>query len=718
MRYFWPNLVLLVLVAAVLRAAILDEYLAINPIAENPWADGQTYWQMAGRMSRGQWLDSTPFLSAPLYPYFLGALRTLGLQFKGVYIVQIIMHLLTAIPIALATRLRFGPRAALISAAVFLALCEPAMTSMRIVANTLELALVALLWWLWASISERACANGAVPAPESAHSSLSVSSNAVATPPPAAAPTGSNMPSDSTCFASRSPSITVAILGGFLSGLIALAWPPAILIVPLFAFNLWRLSDGRRRWLGSASAIFAGLLTISPATIHNYHICGEFIPITAHSGITLRQGNAENSIGVYTYIPGISPHRSEMHKDTARVFKEHAGRDGSWSEIDAYFRREVLDFWSDNPLGTLTLFARKAYWYLTSWRYDDMMPLYFERLFGVARRAVLAPIQVPWIIGAALAGLLAVLRTPRRYAPEWSFLLLTFVVTVAFFYTQRYRLPAIPMFCGLAAYALNDYRRFWYPSLFALMLVVAPLPLHFLNSLTGFDDAEFIRSKFAATLAKSHVENGDARLSRGDVDAAEFRYQLALRVDPEYSPAMRQIGILSGKAGNVDKAIEFLEKAIRADAEDSLAYRNLYNALLLKKNYKRAAGILRRAAQLDPSDPALNLALAWLMAACPQDDVRDGRQALIFANRALSNTTNDPAPALDALAAAHAELGQFDEARVTASDALARARERRDQHLASEIARRLDHYRADHPWRAEPRPLQPKRNPSARTAAE
>jgi phosphatidylglycerol---prolipoprotein diacylglyceryl transferase len=54
--------------------------------------------------------------------------------------------------------------------------------------------------------------------------------------------------------------------------------------------------------------------------------------------------------------------------------------------------------------------------------------------------------------------------------------------------------------------------------------------------------------------------------------------------------------------------------------------------------------------------------LAWILATAPDDSVRDGRRAVELARRAIDLSKSDPPLALDALAAAHAEAGDFAEA--------------------------------------------------------
>jgi tetratricopeptide (TPR) repeat protein len=73
--------------------------------------------------------------------------------------------------------------------------------------------------------------------------------------------------------------------------------------------------------------------------------------------------------------------------------------------------------------------------------------------------------------------------------------------------------------------------------------------------------------------------------------------------------------------------------------------------------YRQAAECYRVCAEADDID-ALN-GLAWLLATCPDATVRDGRRAVALAQRAVELTKWQSSNALDTLAAAYAEVGEF-----------------------------------------------------------
>jgi hypothetical protein len=67
-----------------------------NPTLLALAGDSLEYWNMSGNILDGNFVQKQPFLSAPLYPYFVALLRALGLDIIGVVVVQILLRSLTA----------------------------------------------------------------------------------------------------------------------------------------------------------------------------------------------------------------------------------------------------------------------------------------------------------------------------------------------------------------------------------------------------------------------------------------------------------------------------------------------------------------------------------------------------------------------------------------------------------------------------------------------
>ena len=113
-------------------------------------------------------------------------------------------------------------------------------------------------------------------------------------------------------------------------------------------------------------------------------------------------------------------------------------------------------------------------------------------------------------------------------------------------------------------------------------------------------------------------------------------------------------------------------------------------------NFDKAIQYFRRVAELDPDCLEAQRRLVWLLAACEDDAVRDGKAALRIA-RELCEQRPDSAEMRDALALAQAECGDFSEACQSLQDAIARAREEGSETLALE--QRLEVFGQELPFR-------------------
>ena len=104
---------------------------------------------------------------------------------------------------------------------------------------------------------------------------------------------------------------------------------------------------------------------------------------------------------------------------------------------------------------------------------------------------------------------------------------------------------------------------------------------------------------------------------------------------------------------------------------------------------------LRRAAESGEAQ-ALN-ELAWLLATCSDSQLRDGRSAVTYAEKAVAATNRKDPAILDTLAAAYAESGDFAKAVSVQNEAIALLK---DEASKREYASRLQLYESNSPYRA------------------
>ena len=122
-----------------------------------------------------------------------------------------------------------------------------------------------------------------------------------------------------------------------------------------------------------------------------------------------------------------------------------------------------------------------------------------------------------------------------------------------------------------------------------------------------------------------------------------------------------------------------------------------------KSDYERAVRDYNKVIKLDPDSAWVCNNLAWILATCPEPRIRDGAEAVRLAERGCGLTDNRAPELLDTLAAAYAELGQFDRAVKTAEKAIQLVLAPGKEKLAKDIESRLKLYKAKRPFRTSAR---------------
>jgi protein O-mannosyl-transferase len=182
--------------------------------------------------------------------------------------------------------------------------------------------------------------------------------------------------------------------------------------------------------------------------------------------------------------------------------------------------------------------------------------------------------------------------------------------------------------------------------------------------------------------------------------AEAIRYaERALAIQPECVDAHNNIGIALAMAGRFDEAIERFEVILKLRPDYARAGRNMQQALRMRETAVASLDQRREAVRRNPNDVAMLSDTAWQLACNPNASVRNGREAFALAARAVELSREQDAAALDALAAAYAETGQFSTAAQTARKALTLARQQNNRALVEAIRARIAQYEAKEPFR-------------------
>lgn len=199
--------------------------------------------------------------------------------------------------------------------------------------------------------------------------------------------------------------------------------------------------------------------------------------------------------------------------------------------------------------------------------------------------------------------------------------------------------------------------------------------------------------------AEAHYYWAGALSIQGKVDEAIAHYTESLRLKPDYTEAHNDLGNLLARSGRAEEAIAHYTEVLRLKPDYADAHNNLAGALLQQGRVREAIAQYEEALRLSPNYVAALANIVWIRAACQDPAFRDGGKAVELARRGVELTGRRDPAALDALAAALAETGNFDEAVATARHARAWALVVNQARLADEIGERLKLYAAGLPYR-------------------
>lgn len=190
---------------------------------------------------------------------------------------------------------------------------------------------------------------------------------------------------------------------------------------------------------------------------------------------------------------------------------------------------------------------------------------------------------------------------------------------------------------------------------------------------------------------------------KGDYQRAIDELSLAIDLQPDYPNSYFNRGELHFQTENFASAIADYSMAIELNSNDAQYYNSRAHSRLMLESHSEALDDYRQAVVLGPDNAAYQTDLAdayqylgkwkeaarayqaavgadnqyarayqnaaWLMATCPENDLRNAELALAAANKAIDLSGRD-ARTLDTLAAALAASGKLSEAQKIQSEAI------------------------------------------------
>jgi len=523
--------------------------------------DGLVYDEWARRI-QGDWIGTEVFYQAPLYPYFLAAVYSIfGHDPMAVRLIQCLLGALSCVLAALAGRAFLSRRTGL-GAGLLLAVYAPAIFFDGLIQKaSLDLFFMTLLLCVLGKISR----NGPKRWP---------------------------------------------LMAGAALGLLTLTRENALLLFPLLlAWLIWVHRKEKLEGALRAGVLFAlGLvLAISPVTLRNAKVGGEFVVTTSQFGPNFFIGN--NAAADGTYRPLRWGHGSALleRQDATEIAEQWHGR--------RLTPREVSDFWwtcasewiRTHPVDWLKLMGRK--WMLV-WNHRELAdsdePLVYEdssltlALAGfVFSFGTIAPL--------ALAGIVATWSERGRLVPLYLALFGIAAGTALFFVFARYRFSMVPILALFAAAGIGRIvelaaaRKTGPLFGYALLIAASGILVHW-----NLNPDQHPRAMAYYNVAVSLERAGNR-------SRAIPYYRRALESTPGFVQARVNLGVLLAMEGKLDEAIACQREALRLRPGDAAAHCNLANVLAAKGDLAGAEKHYRAALQIEPELPQAAQGLATVL---------------------------------------------------------------------------------------------------------
>jgi tetratricopeptide (TPR) repeat protein len=190
-----------------------------------------------------------------------------------------------------------------------------------------------------------------------------------------------------------------------------------------------------------------------------------------------------------------------------------------------------------------------------------------------------------------------------------------------------------------------------------------------------------------------------ARGRRGDAIAA---FEEALRIDPAYAQAHNNLGALQQITGRQEEALEHFRRAVALRPDNVEAHANLGQLLSIRGRAAEAAAQFAEALALRGDNVQALTGLAWIRATASDPALRDPVEGIRLAERADEASGHQNVTTLDALSAAYAAGGRYEEAIRVARTGLNLATIAGQVTIAAQFRQRIELYQKGQPLRLPP----------------
>ncbi len=206
-------------------------------------------------------------------------------------------------------------------------------------------------------------------------------------------------------------------------------------------------------------------------------------------------------------------------------------------------------------------------------------------------------------------------------------------------------------------------------------------------------------------LLAEHPEHIEARISLAGLSiqakqyaAARLHLEHVLKRAPENVAARYQLGVLLAREGDTAGAQREWAAVLKVQPGSLETRFGLLGLLMQQNDIAGVEQLLRDGVEHSPDSTVLVTSLAWMLATNKDAERRSPEEAVKWGQTACELTSYGDHVALDALAAAYASAGRFDDARKQIAEAIRLGRAAGATNLVAGYEERQALYEAGHPY--------------------
>jgi Flp pilus assembly protein TadD len=195
----------------------------------------------------------------------------------------------------------------------------------------------------------------------------------------------------------------------------------------------------------------------------------------------------------------------------------------------------------------------------------------------------------------------------------------------------------------------------------------------------------------------AHKNLGDILKSQNNLNEAAAHYNRILQIEPNHVEAHFNLGTIFQMQNKLDRAENYYRRTLELDPNHINTYNNLGGLLLIRGHYDQAMKNFNRVLEIDPNNAKADNNIAYAIISRADAAQHDVSRALELARRAAELTDSNDPEILDTLADCYYRNGQADLAVQTAEKAIEWAVLKDNKQLADSIRKKLPLYKKQSP---------------------